>query len=228
MLIFKGQVRRYCQAFSKVVSEGEIMIFFGAGKVISFIKLVSRRKLFLILKKISQAIIVRRSRKKLLHYFRGRIVIIICWIMYVYHARQQTTYILQFWAQSIQTVRECKSYISCEIRHNYTIFDFGVQCRRINATPYDMGDPVWVGDGVVRWWVMGGLRGWGLLGGAFGPCPLRPAGTYRRRQTTDIIKPSRTFRNSYDATPEIFEAPHDIRFHSVCWLPLIDPIMGTI
>ena len=142
----------------KVVSEGEIMIFFGAGKVISFIKLVSRRKLFLILKKISQAIIVRRSRKKLLHYFRGRIVIIICWIMYVYHARQQTTYILQFWAQSIQTVRECKSYISCEIRHNYTIFDFGVQCRRINATPYNMGDPVWVGNGLCGggWWV-----GWG-------------------------------------------------------------------
>ena len=158
LLIFKGQVRRYCQAFSKVVSEGEIMIFFGAGKVISFIKLVSRRKLFLILKKISQAIIVRRSRKKLLHYFRGRIVIIICWIMYVYHARQQTTYILQFWAQSIQTVRECKSYISCEIRHNYTICDFGVQCRRINATPYDMGDPVWVGNGLCGggWWV-----GWG-------------------------------------------------------------------
>ena len=146
--------------------------------------------------------------------------------MYVYHARQQTTYILQFWAHSIQTVRECKTYISFEIRHNYTIFDFGVQCRRINATPYDMGGPVWVGDGVVRWWVMGGLRGWGLLGGSFGPCPLRPAGTYRRRQTTDIIKPSRTFRNSYDATPEIFEAPYDIRFHSVCWFPLIDPIMG--
>ena len=74
------------------------------------------------------------------------------------------------------------------------------------------------------WWV--GCGGWGLLGGSFGPCPLRPSGTYRRRQTTNIIKPSRTFRNSYDATPEIFEAPYDIRFHSVCWFPLIDPIMG--
>ena len=78
--------------------------------------------------------------------------------MYVYHFRRegQTTFILQFWAQSIQNVRECKSYNSCEIRHNYSIFDCGVQRRGINATPYVTGDPVWVGDGVVPWWLMGG------------------------------------------------------------------------
>ena len=142
LLIFKGQVRRYCQAFSKGVVH-----HFGGGKsyVLEresyfFYQIIKQKKAVPDNKKISQAIIVWRSRKKLLHYFGGRIVIIICWIMHVYHVRRegQTTYKLQFCAQSIQNVRECESSISCEIRHNYTIFFyFGVQCRRINATPYD-------------------------------------------------------------------------------------------
>ena len=83
--------------------------------------------------------------------------------MHVYHVRRegQTTYVLQFLAQSIQNVRECKSYISCEIRHNYTIFGFGVQCKGSNATPYGMGEPS-LGGG---WGCVVVGEGVGVLGG---------------------------------------------------------------
>ena len=56
-------------------------------------------------------------------------------------------------------------------------FYFGVKCRGINATLYGTRDPVWVGDGVVWWWVMGGVRVRKVARGGFVPRPLRPPGT---------------------------------------------------
>ena len=67
---------------------------------------------------------------------------------------------------------ECQSYISREIRHSYSNFDFGVRWRGINATPWGTGTQS--GWGCV---VVADGRVWGGRGGVpFVPRPLRQQG----------------------------------------------------